>query len=59
MRKVILLFAIFLCGAFLCSAPAKADYFNYPCNYPFVGVGGGVDSYACASGGIEGGDFAG
>lgn len=39
MRKVITLCAILFGVAFMQATPAHADYFNYPCNYPFVGTG--------------------
>lgn len=37
-------------GCLAAQAEAHADYFNYPCNYPFVGTGGGVNIIANAGG---------
>lgn len=47
MRKIILallgLVALVLFIAALVSPKAHADYYNYPCNYPFVGTSADVD----------------
>lgn len=41
----------FLAIAMLCTpVKAHADYFNYPCNYPFVGGGAGVNLIVDAGG---------
>lgn len=51
MRKVITLCAILFGAAFMqATPPADADYFNYPCNYPFVGTGAGVNIIVDAGG---------
>ena len=52
MRKIILFVMIALACAigYLSTPTAKADYFAYPCNYPFVGAGAGVNIL-----GVEGG----
>lgn len=42
--------AAFLIAA-ICPAPAHADYFQYPCNYPFVGTGGGANITPVSAGG--------
>lgn len=53
MRKIILAVIVFVaaCFAMIAGPPtSRADYFNYPCNYPFVGTGGGVNIVANAGG---------
>lgn len=53
MRKVILLALLWLVGAvfFVMGVPtAHADYYNYPCTYPFVGSGADVDALAHGGG---------
>jgi hypothetical protein len=41
MRKIALLLMLFITALLFMQTPvARADYFNYPCNYPFVGTGG-------------------
>lgn len=46
MRKTIVLGVltpIVLCAWAFCVPTAHADYYNYPCNYPFVGTSADVD----------------
>lgn len=53
MRKVILLGLLwFVAMALFWSAVPKAhaDYYNYPCNYPFVGTSGSVQALATGGG---------
>jgi hypothetical protein len=54
MRKVILavigLIALSWVVAVLTMPKAHADYFQYPCNYPFVGTGAGVNIIASGGG---------
>jgi hypothetical protein len=54
MWKIILIIGVFLAGIFgfgcAHSAMAHADYFAYPCNYPFVGQGGSVNIIVDAGG---------
>lgn len=51
MRKVIMLLALlFGVGLAMPLASAHADYFNYPCNYPAVGTGAGVNLLVQAGG---------
>jgi hypothetical protein len=53
-NKLVLLMAllgwIFMATATLSMPKAHADYFQYPCNYPFVGTGAGVNLIANGGG---------
>jgi hypothetical protein len=50
MRKLILVAGLLLAWTFSTPPPACADYFNYPCNYPFVGTSASVDVLIYAGG---------
>jgi hypothetical protein len=51
MRQVIMVAVGVLGAAMMLHAPkVQADYFAYPCNYPFVGIGGGVNVVVNAGG---------
>jgi hypothetical protein len=50
MRKIILVLSLIWAFAMFAPASAHADYFNYPCNYPFVGQGGDVSVIVDAGG---------
>jgi hypothetical protein len=53
MKKLLVLLAcLFTASAMvIASGPAHADYFNYPCNYPFVGTGGDAKLLVVDAGG--------
>lgn len=54
MWKIIWIVGVFLAGIFgygvVHASAVHADYFNYPCNYPFVGMQGSVDILIYAGG---------
>lgn len=49
-KEMIVAAAAALIGLFVVVPQAHADYFNYPCNYPFVGQGGDVNVIVDAGG---------
>lgn len=49
-RNLILASALALAFAVVSPPAARADYFNYPCNYPFIGMGADVNVIVDAGG---------